>query len=187
MTLRFYKETTVPASLQPNAVYLIAPPAHPNYLEIYVTNSAGTASRRVPRVEDIEVLISTALATLNTGALIVDTIALRDELAATNGQTVLVLDASADATVSSGAATYIWRASASAWVKISEAESLDLSLAWASITGRPTAAPEAIDSAVAAAHSHTNKPQLDKINETAEGLLTYNGALPRIAFDTVNW
>lgn len=186
-TLRFFKETAVPGSLQPHALYLVAPAAHPGYLEIYVTDAAGTAHRRTPRIPDIQALIDTALAGLSGGATIVDDIAARNALTPTNGQQVLVINASADATVASGAATYIWRASTSAWIKISEAESLDLSLAWASISGRPSSTPAQIDAAVAASHSHSNKTQLDKVGEDSDGLLTYNGALPRIGWDSTAW
>ena len=46
-SLLAFKETALPAELQPNALYFVAPPAHPGYVEIYVTNAAGSAARRV--------------------------------------------------------------------------------------------------------------------------------------------
>ena len=46
----------------------------------------------------------------------------RNALTPSNGSLALVLDASADATVDSGAATYVWRTSTTSWIKVSEAE-----------------------------------------------------------------
>lgn len=42
------------------------------------------------------------------------------------GQMVIVVDATADATVASGGAYYVWNENADVWVKIGEAESLDI-------------------------------------------------------------
>lgn len=178
-----YKETALPGTLQPNSIYLIAPAAKPEYLEIYATNSAGTAHRRILTETDINALISAAIAA-SGGTTVVADIAARNALTPVSGSTALVLDATGDATVASGAATYVW--DGSAWVKISEAESLDLVLDWESLTGKPTSTAAQIDTAVTNSHTHTNKTELDKIGE-AGGLLTYNGSLPKIAWDSANW
>lgn len=87
---------------------------------------------------------------------------------------VYVKDATADSTVKRGGAFYLY--DTNAWIKISEAESMDLNLDWASLTGKPTSSVTAIDNAVQKAHSHANSTQLDKIGET-DGKLTYNGQL----------
>lgn len=56
-------------------------------------------------------------------------IAARDAILAENRNTIyIVLDASGDATVTAGSATYIWNATDEEWIKISEFESLDLDL-----------------------------------------------------------
>lgn len=52
----------------------------------------------------------------------------------TEGTTVLVIDATGDATVSSGAAQYVW--DGTSWLKIAEVESLDLVLDWANVSGK---------------------------------------------------
>jgi hypothetical protein len=168
---KVFKETALPGSLVANAIYLIAPTGNPNALEIYVTNSAGTAARHLPTLDEIQTMIDAAASSPN---FVVATIAERNALTPSNGSVALVIDATGDGTVASGAATYVWRQSSTSWIKISEAESLDMTLAWSSITGRPTSSPAQIDSAVAASHSHTNKTQLDKIGESS-GAPTYNG------------
>ena len=183
---RVYKETTLPGALVANAIYLVAPAATPDYLEVYVTDSAGSAQRRTPRVADIQALIDASIASAG-GTVIVDDIAERDALAPTNGTTVLVIDASDDATVDSGAATYIYRESTTSWVKISEAESLDLVINWGDIVGRPTSAVADIDDAVSLRHAHTNKTELDQIGEDANGELTYNGNNIRARLETTGW
>jgi hypothetical protein len=119
---------------------------------------------------------------------IVADIAARNALVLTKNTQVLVLDATGDSTVTSGAATYLYRVSTTSWIKISEAESLDLVLQWANIQGKPTSSPSAIDTAVSNSHTHTNKTQLDKIGENPDGHFTYNSALPKIGWEgTIAW
>jgi hypothetical protein len=36
-TYSIYKETALPGTLQPHSIYLIAPAANPDYVEMYVT------------------------------------------------------------------------------------------------------------------------------------------------------
>ena len=175
-TYKVFKETALPGSLQAHSIYLVAPAANPGYLEIYVTDAAGTATRRTHKIEDIQAMIDSSLAGISGGATIVDTITARNNLSPTNGLTVLVVDASADPTVTSGAATYVYRSSNTSWVKISEYESMDVTQNWANIVGKPTSAVADIDDAVTKRHSHANKTQIDKIGEDGNGDLTYNGS-----------
>lgn len=72
-----------------------------------------------------------------------------------SGMHVWVTDATGDATVSTGSAEYIW--TGSVWQKISETEGLDVSVAWANISDKPTSTVANIDSAVSLKHSHTGK------------------------------
>ncbi len=184
---RIFKETALPAPLQPHGVYLVAPVARPDYLELYVANAAGDQARRVIDQPAIQAMIDAAVAAGSGGAVIVDDIAARDAIAAQNAQTVYVVDATGDASVASGGASYIWRESASQWIKTSEAESLDLSLAWAALTGGPSSSPAAIDAAVSASHSHVNATELARIGEDGEGNLTYGGARPKVGWDSTGW
>ena len=180
-----YKETTLPATLTAHSIYLIAPPSHPDYLEIYVTNAAGDATRHIPTVADIQDMIDASLAMQGSTRVVAD-IAARDALTGLpEGATVLVTDATDDASVASGAATYVW--GGAAWVKISEAESLDVALEWASIIGKPASTPAQIDAAVSNSHTHANKTQLDKIGEDARGNLTYSGSLPATGWSSTGW
>jgi hypothetical protein len=91
--------------------------------------------------------------------------------------------------VASGAATYLYRVSTTSWIKLSEAESLDLILQWANIQGKPTSSPSAIDTAVSNSHTHNgNLTQLNKIGENVDALFTYNNALPKIGWEgTIAW
>lgn len=69
---------------------------------------------------------------------VVNNIAERDALLVYSGLKVHVIDASADASVGSGWAEYIWNGTQ--WTKTSEAESLDIVLDWANIQNKPNAA-----------------------------------------------
>ena len=55
------------------------------------------------------------------------------------GLTVIVVDATADPTVSSGSAWYVY--TGYGWAKTAESESMDVVLEWANIQGKPTAFP----------------------------------------------
>jgi hypothetical protein len=170
------------------SIYFIAPAARPELVEIYVTDSAGVAKRVINKA-DIEALIATAVASA-TELLIVADIPARDALTLTGTRYVYVKDATGDTSVASGGATYLYDPSApsgSRWIKVSEAESLDVQLTWAAIEGKPNSTPAQIDAAVAAAHNHANKTQLDKIGEDADGNLTYAGNLPSTGWNSTGW
>ncbi|TGN09765.1 hypothetical protein [Leptospira ilyithenensis] len=76
----------------------------------------------------------------NPSAIIVNNITARNALIPTlTGVTqVWVRDATEDPTVSLEAAGYLWDHPNTTWIKISEAESLDIVLQWANITGKPS-------------------------------------------------
>lgn len=185
--LKIYKETALPAPTEANALYLVAPGGDASALEVYATDSTGTVARRVPTKSDINSMIDAKLSGAGGGLVVVDDIAARDALGTPDGGTmVLVLDASDDATVDSGAATYVY-VTGTGWVKISEAESLDLILDWDDIQNGPSSTAANIDQAVNWRHQHSNKTQLDKIGEDGNGNLTYGGARPTVAWASTGW
>lgn len=183
-----HKTTSLPGVLEPNSVYFVAPTSGPSdYVEVYVTDSSGTAVRKGMDISRVQTLIDTAIAGSSGGLVVVDTIADRNAITATSAIEVLVLDATADPTVDNGWARYVWLVSSSSWFKMAEGESQDLTLTWDTITGKPTSTPALIDDAVNKRHTHTNLTQLNKINEDGQGNFLYNGVQPHIAWDTVNW
>lgn len=177
------KVTAVPGTMTPNTVYVVSSGAP--YAEIYITDTSGVG-RRVINRNDVQSLIDTAILGASK-TIIVDTIVDRNNLTPVNAMTVIVINASADPTVVTGSATYVYRSSNSSWIKISESESMDVSLSWSAIVGRPNSAALSIDLAVTNSHTHSNKTQLDQIGQDGSGNLTYNGNLPKIAWETVNW
>lgn len=186
-TFQIYKETALPGTLQPSSIYFIAPPGSTDYVEIYVTNSNGTVARRVIDANDVQLMINSTLAGANE-LTIVNDIAARDALLPlTVVKSVYVVDATGDSTVASGGATYLYNVGTSTWIKVSEAESMDVVFNWTSIVGRPTSSAAAIDAAVAASHTHANMNQLNKVGEDSGGNLTYGGSLPHAGWDSVNW
>ena len=184
-TFKIFRETALPGTLQPYAMYIIAPAARPDYVELYVTNAAGTATRRLLTQADIHGLIDASLTAISQ-IQIVANIAARDALAPTTTLYVYVQDATGDATVASGGATYLYNVAGAAWVKTSEAESMDVSLNWAALVGRPSSAVADIDDAVTKRHTHANKTELDKIGE-AGGELTYNGVQVKTEWGSTGW
>lgn len=179
------KLTAVPTlPCEGSAVFFVAPQNKPTYIEIYVSNNAGTALKRLLTDTDIQALIDASISGLAGEMPIVADIAARNALSPTSNTQVLVLDATGDPTVTSGAATYLYRVSTTSWIKLNEAESIDLVLQWANIQGKPTSSPTAIDTAVGNSHVHNgNLTQLNKIGENADGFLTYNNAFPKIGWE----
>lgn len=184
--IKFFRETAVPSDIAPYAVYFVAPPDKADYVEVYVSNADGTKMRRAINERDVQALINAALAS-SSNIQVVDNIGERDAFVPDVTTWVYVKDASADPTVQTGGATYLWDARGKAWVKTSEAESLDVQLTWAAIQGAPNSSPTQIDRAVAQAHTHANNTQLDKINEDTDGNLTYGGKPVATAWSTTGW
>lgn len=185
-TYKVFKETALPGTLEANSIYLVAPAAKPNYVEMYVTGAVASTVKRIITDTDVQSMIDSSVASFSQLEVVAD-ITARNALAPTRNMTVLVLNATGDATVASGAATYVYRLATTSWIKISEAESMDLSITWASISGKPSSSPAQIDAAVAATHTHANLTQLNKIGEDGNGDLTYNGSLPNTKWQSTNW
>ncbi len=178
-----HKVAALPGTLQANSIYMVSD-AVAGFMEFYVTNSAGTATRRIPTKSDIDGWISTAVASLGS-IVVVANIAARDAVTAVTGTTAMVLDATADPTVATGAATYVWNGTT--WDKISEAESLDVIVDWATITNKPASVVADIDDAVTKRHVHVNMAVLNKMSEDADGDLNYDGAFVRTGWDATDW
>jgi hypothetical protein len=185
---KVFKELTLPetVNLEPHSIYLVAPAARPDYVEIYVTGANTSTVKRVIDQSDIQAMIDSDIAALSAIEVVAD-IAERDALSLTANSQVMVLDATADTTVDAGAATYIYRNSDDSWTKISEFESLDVILNWSDIVGRPTSAVADIDDAVTRRHTHSNRTELDLIGEDANGNMDYNGLPLVIAWDSIAW
>lgn len=169
-TFTISRVTALPGTLDANTVYLVSTGA--NHLELYATGNTADA-RRILTETDIQALIDASISGLSAVEIVAD-IAARDALTLTANAMVLVLDASADSTVTSGAALYAYRQSNDTFTKVAEYESMDVTINWSDIVGRPSSTPAQIDTAVANSHTHANKTQLDQIGQSASGDITYN-------------
>lgn len=179
-----FKETALPSQLLGNSVYLIT--SGDNHVEMYVTGTDASNVRRVINESDINAMISTAINGISAFEIVAD-VAARDALTFTANTMVLVNDASADPTVNSGAALYAYNHSSETFTKVSEYESLDLTIDYANIQNKPTSTVADIDDSVSKRHAHTNKTQLDKISEDVNGDLTYGGSAVSTAWGSVEW
>jgi hypothetical protein len=181
---KVFKETAVPSTWEADAVYFIQASGS-TYMEIYTTSSTAVPKRLINE-SDITALIASGI-TASQELKIVSDIAARNALNPTTTIAAYVIDATADTTVASGGAYYLYNPTTSTWIKTSEAESLDIVLSWESIEGKPSSSPAQIDAAVANSHTHANKTQLDKVGEDANGNLIYDGHLPYTGWQTTNW
>lgn len=186
-TFKVFKETALPGTLEPHSIYFIAPASDTSLLEIYVTNAAGsTPVRHVLNKAEVQAMIDASIGAANALQIVTD-IAARDAIAPTEPTYVFVTDATGDPTVASGGATYLFNPTGSTWIKTSEAESMDVTVSWASITGKPSSSAAAIDGAVANSHTHANKTQLDQIGQNGAGELTYNGTQVKTEWGSTGW
>lgn len=188
MKINFYQETAVPSTWQKGGVYFIKPTTPPagapaDYCEVYIVDHTGAVTAHTPTWGEIDTHITNKLTTAGS-VQIVDTIAGRDAIATPSGY-VYVVDASADSTVDSGGAEYLWNATTNQWIKVAEKESMDMVLNWASITDAPALAQ--VQDAVNKSHSHANKTQLDKIGQDASGNLTYGGTVVTTQWQSNGW
>lgn len=182
MEVKFFKVNVLPGNPVADAWYLVA---NGNYAETYVTNSLGVV-KMVGNSTMINQLIAAQLSGLSQTYIVAD-IAARNALTATLSinAVIQVIDATADGTVSTGGATYLWDDANNVSIKVSEFESMDVTLSWSNITGKPASTPGAIDAAVANSHIHTNQAALNLITDSA-GVVQYNGDAIK-NWNTVNW
>lgn len=188
MKIEFYQETAVPSTWEAGGVYFIKPTTPPagspaNYCEVYIVDDTGSVTAHTPTWGEIDSHIVSKLSSVGT-LVVVDDIAARNAISSPSGE-VFVKDATADSTVASGGARYLY--DGGAWVKIAETESMDLVLKWADIIGKPNSSPAQIDAAVGASHTHSNKTQLDKIDEDASGNMTYGGKAVTTQWKSNGW
>lgn len=179
----FHKVDELPSSYEPNAFYLLL---NGTWAEFYVTDSSGVA-KGVGNTAMIQAVVA-ALGGIAQIQLAAD-IDARDEMELEANAIVLVSDASDDPTVGSGAALYFYDSTGETWIKVAEYESMDLTLAWSNVTGRPSSSVSDIDDAVTKKHSHSNKSTLDGIGESS-GRLTFGGNpvdAREIDWNTLNW
>lgn len=170
--MRISRVLQVPAlvDVTPSTIYIVKAPANP-FAEIYLSTNTGDAIHRLPTRQDIDDFITDRLTAFNNIEVVAD-IAARDALQAGSVVLALVLDASADPTVQSGSAMYLFAPNTVTWHKVSEFESLDLQFTWDSLSGKPQSSPEDIDDAVEKAHEHSNKTVLDELSDNS-GQLHY--------------
>lgn len=94
-----------------------------------------------------------------------------------DSQLCWVIDASDDATVTSGAALYLSTVSGQivTWTKMAEVESMDLVVNWADIQNKPSSTVAQIDQAVTDSHTHSNASVLNGLSSNGtSGNLVFN-------------
>ncbi len=87
----------------------------------------------------------------------------------------VVLDATGDSTVKSGAALYAY--SNNSWTKVYETESIDIEdkITWDNLVVKPSSTIDEIDNTVALTHTHANKNVLDRLSVDAANELAFDG------------
>ena len=118
----------------------------------------------------VETRVTSLSATVagQTVCRVVADIAARDALTGMNvGDQCWVRDATGDATVTGGAAKYIYESAETGWGKTAEAESMDVVVDWGDVRNKPASAAADIDDAVSKRHEHANKADLDKLSVSA--------------------
>lgn len=186
--LTFHRFTAVPSTWPANAVCFVRVNG---VAETYVVDGDGNPYPAT-NTQAIATTVNTLLSDFNL-VQVVDNIAARDAYVAsatTQNQLFLVLDATADNRVGSGAAFYAYQeaqgGNPGVFHFISDFESQNLVLNWSSIQGKPNATVSQIDDAVDNAHTHSNMAVLDGLSDV-NGQLQYNGAVLGATFTTTDW
>lgn len=183
--LAFAKVAALPGVLAANTLYAVAG-AEANLFDLYLSDSTGSSARHIISKTEIQAMVTGNIADFTNIRVFAD-IAARDAVTLDRNVISMVVDASADATVTTGAAMYIYDADVDTWTKISEVESMDLNLTWEALLNKPTSSVAAIDDAVAKAHVHANKAVLDDLADDGAGVLKYKGAYVGAALTAVEW
>ena len=174
---------------EPHTQYFVATPPTASRpeggLEIWLSTNDGSNAYRTLNEVDVMTMMADNASTV-TDTYIKSTIADRNNGTYPAGKFsyVYTLDATGDATVTSGGALYLYNPSVigqpgyvegQEWIKLSEQESMDVIIDWDNIQNKPSSTIAEIDAAVAAKHTHDNKLILDKFDESIGGEVTYNG------------
>ena len=176
--LKFQKVLALPTTFTPNTIYIVGNGEFNNVAGMYVSDLTGTTVRSIVDVAFTSDLIKNMLAEINSGrTFVVDTYSDLSTVDTNLYTMTMVIDATGDVSVNSGAALYVYRQTTTSWVKISETESNDLVFDWQYLQNKPNATKEEIDAAVAASHSHSNSEVLNKIGEDQEGNITFNNVV----------
>lgn len=153
------KVSALPGTLAANTMYLV--PDGANGLQLTVTNSDGTAAKSTKTNSDIQSMINTAIINETSSIPVYAAdITARDALTLTKNGFVLVADATADNTVTAGAALYFYDATGEAFIKVSEFESMDVTIPNAQILTDLSDVGGALyykGSAIATVHNVTNE------------------------------
>lgn len=173
MALTIQRVNALPGTLAAETIYLVKTGTE---LTLTVTGTTGAVVATTVSKADVDAAITTAIGALDMSNSVefAANIAARDAMTLTKSAFVYVADATADATVSAGAAMYLYDLNNTTWHKVTEYESLDLVLSWENIADKPNSSVADIDDAVAKRHSHANMAVLDLLSAPA-GQLLYNG------------
>lgn len=185
--LNIARVNALPVTPAANTMYFVKG-GEAGLMDVYVTGSTGAEIRHIISKAEINSMMANAVGAFSN-ILVVGDIATRDALVPDLGRNVVVMvgDATGDATVKTGAATYLFDAASLNWTKLSEFAELDLVLQWDAIQGRPTSTVAQIDAAVAAAHTHANMAVLDKLSQDTNGIVMYNNKYIKPVIEGAEW
>lgn len=173
-TFSIVKASVKPTTFQPNTVYIVNNTTS-GQAELYFSSSDGT--KLIPTLNSTSVssqittLVEAAAAGGDFSQLeVVANIAARNALVLDKNTLVYVLDTTADG--APGEAMYLYQFSTTTYKKLFSSTT---TVNWSNIIGAPSTSPTAIETAVTASHTHTNKSVIDKLTETGDGYLSFNG------------
>ena len=171
--MQIVRVSALPDPLVASTLYLVK---NGTELTITVTGTDAAVVAKTVTSSDISAAVASAISALDLqpGVQYAADIAARDALELTKNSIVFVADATGDATVTAGSASYFYELATDSYTKVSELESLDVTVDWDDLTGKPSSTAAQIDDAVSKTHSHANKATLDKLGESG-GALTFDG------------
>ena len=136
--MKIIRVNALPAvgSREPSAMYIVKA-ASGGLADIYFTGTDVNVVQHVITRAEIQTMIDAGGGGGMNNIVLVQTIAERDALAPAQNLMALVLDATGDPTFHTGSALYFYDHATTTWYKVSEFESLDVTLDWANIQNVP--------------------------------------------------
>lgn len=183
--LNIARVAALPATPAANTMYFVKG-GEAGLMDIYVTGATGTEIRHIISKAEISAMVTGSLGAFSN-ILVVSDIAARDALVLDRNAVVMVGDATGDATVAVGAATYMFDNATDTWTKLSEFAELDMVLTWDAIQGKPASTVAQIDAAVAQAHTHANMAVLNKFSQDANGIVMYDNKYIKPVIEGAEW
>lgn len=177
-----------PALLHANTMYIIKKDGEANAKLLFTGNDPMSTASTVG-FDDVDTIATKAAedaVKAGQSVFVVKTITAMNALVVDHPALAYVEDTSEDPLAKNPTGGYVYDPVNAYWLPLPAGGGTGTTVKWADILNGPTATPSQIDSAVAASHTHANRPVLDKLSDQS-GKLAFNGSPVSEVNVTTSW